>query len=87
MSSDDPTKKYPPPEDFETRNNLKQMLTEVVKEVLAQEIIPRLDRIESRLEGLERGQKELLRDFRHYKVQTDSRLLDLEYPQSSQSVK
>lgn len=94
MSSEDPTRNYPSPENYETRNDLKQMLFEVLREVLAQEVTPRfdkiesrLDRIESRLEALERGQKELLRDFRLFKLQTDSRLFDLEYPQSSQSVK
>ncbi|MBI4752231.1 MAG: hypothetical protein HY774_27400 [Acidobacteria bacterium] len=108
MSSEDPTRNYPSPESYETRNDLKQMLFEVLREVLAQEVIPRfdkiesrldkiesrldkiesrLDRIESRLEAVERSQKELLRDFRLFKAQTENRLFDLEYPQSSQSVK
>ena len=87
MSSEDPTQNYPSPENYEARNELKQMLFEVLREVLAQEVTPRLDKIESRLEAVERGQKELLRDFRLFKAQTENRLFDLEYPQSSQSVK
>lgn len=94
MSGEDPTRNYPSPENYETRNELKQMLFEVLREVLAQEVTPRfdqiesrLDKIESRLEAVERVQKELLRDFRLSKLQTESRLFDLEYPQSSQSVK
>lgn len=101
MSSEDPTQNYPSPESYETRNDLKQMLFEVLREVLAQEVAPRfdqiesrldriesrLDKIESRLEAVERVQKELLRDFRLSKLQTESRLFDLEYPQASQPAK
>lgn len=94
MSSEDPTQNYPSPESYETRNELKQMLFEVLREVLAQEVTPRfdqiesrLDKIESRLEAVERVQKELLRDFRLSKLQTESRLFDLEYPQASQPAK
>lgn len=50
MSSEDPTQNYPSPESYETRNELKQMLFEVLREVLAQEVTPRFDQIESRLD-------------------------------------
>ena len=78
MSSDDPTKKYPPPEDYLTRNNLEEMLTTVVRKVIAQDVLPRLDRIEQRLDQVEKGQKDLIRSFRHYKAETEGRLVEIE---------
>ena len=92
MSSDDPTKKYPPPEDYLTRNNLEEMLTTVVRKVIAQDVLPRLDRIEQRLDHLEseagelkqrldqieKGQKDLIRSFRHYKAENEGRLVEIE---------
>lgn len=90
--TDDPTKKYPPPEDYLTRNNLEEMLTAVVRNVITQDVLPRLDRIEhqldhlesetgeikQRLDQVEKGQKDLIRSFRHYKAETEGRLVEME---------
>lgn len=76
--TDDPTKKYPPPEDYLTCNNLEELLTAVVRKVIAQDVLPRLDRIEQQLDQVEKGQKDLIRSFRHYKAETEGRLVEIE---------
>ncbi|MBI4752129.1 MAG: hypothetical protein HY774_26885 [Acidobacteria bacterium] len=45
MSSEDPTKKYPPPENYQTNMDLKKMLEEIIDEKL-KPVLDRLDRIE-----------------------------------------
>ncbi len=54
MNTDDPTKRYEPAPS--TNVDLRQMLLEVVREVIAQEVTPRLDRLEK---GLTEVQSEL----------------------------
>ncbi len=92
MSSDDPTKKYPPPEDYLTRNNLEEMLTNVVRRVIAQDVLPRLDRmeteitevkdrlgrVETEVHGLKIEVKDLKRDFRNYRNETFREMAELE---------
>ncbi len=51
--SSNPTQKYPLAEDDLTRNNLEEILTTVARKVIAQDVLPRLDRIEHRLDHLE----------------------------------
>ncbi|MBI4748987.1 MAG: hypothetical protein HY774_10895 [Acidobacteria bacterium] len=66
--SEDPTKNYPPPESYQTRNDLRQMLAEVVREALVQEVIPRFEHLESELADvkgrLERLEAETKAGFR-----------------------
>ncbi len=92
MSNEDPTRKYPPPESFQTRSDLEAMLVAVVTRVIEQKIDPqfaeinqRFDRLEARLERLEKGQDALLKEFRHFKKEAESRLYDLEYPEEKAS--
>ena len=93
--SDDPTKKYPPPENYLTRNDLEAVLVRVVRDLIVTEINPqfqelnrevaeiknRLDKIDQRLDRLEKGQRDLVGDFRHFKVETERRLYSLEFPE------
>lgn len=92
MNSEDPTQKYPPPESFQTRNDLEAMLVAVVTRVIEQKIDPqfaqinqRLEQLGARMARLEKGQDLLLREFRHFKKETESRLYDLEYPEEKVS--
>ena len=100
--SDDPAKKYPPPENYLTRNDLEAVLVRVVRDLIVTEINPqfqelnqrvqelnrevaevkeRLDKIDQRLDRLEKGQRDLVGDFRHFKVETERRLYSLEFPE------
>ncbi|MBI4752509.1 MAG: hypothetical protein HY774_28795 [Acidobacteria bacterium] len=93
--SDDPTKKYPPPENYLTRNDLEAVLVRVIRDLIVTEINPqfqelnrevaeikgRLDKIDQRLDRLEKGQRDLVGDFRHFKVETERRLYSLEFPE------
>ena len=93
--SDDPTNKYPLPENYLTRNDLEAVLVRVVRDLIVTEINPqfqelnrevaeiknRLDKIDQRLDRLEKGQRDLVGDFRHFKVETERRLYSLEFPE------
>ena len=85
MSSEDPTRKYPSPEDYQTRNNLEELLTRVVREVVIQEVTPqfsqlnqRLDRLEAAFQALRSDFKELRKDFRHFWAEAQRDLVELE---------
>lgn len=85
MNSEDPTRKYPSPEDYQTRNNLEELLTRVVREVVTQEVTPqfaqlnqRLDRLEAEFQALRSDFKELRKDFRHFWAEAQRDLVELE---------
>ncbi|HMW00941.1 MAG TPA: hypothetical protein PKE58_12450 [Acidobacteriota bacterium] len=85
MNSEDPTRKYPSPEDYQTRNNLEELLTRVVREVVIQEVTPqfaqlnqRLDRLEAAFQALRSDFKELRKDFRHFWAEAQRDLVELE---------
>ena len=54
--TEDPTKKYPPAENYRTNMDLKKMLEEIIDEKL-KPVLDRLDRIEQDLKELKVEQK------------------------------
>lgn len=85
MNSEDPTRNYPSPEDYQTRNNLEELLTRVVREVISQEVTPqftqlnqRFDRLEAEFQALRSDFKELRKDFRHFRAEAQRDLVELE---------
>ncbi len=74
--TDDPTKKYPPPDDYKTNPMLETILARINEGFAA--VDQRFDRLEAEIREIKTEQKEMRRDFRNYRREITRDLTELE---------